>query len=84
MHSTPDDSHNRSTHQQQQQVAAPVQAAVQQSPAPASDKSGSTTANSHEHIRSIVEEEKVSKNKMPNYPGLERFKLQEKMGECVS
>ncbi|KAI9241216.1 MAG: hypothetical protein BYD32DRAFT_357784, partial [Podila humilis] len=29
----------------------------------------------------IVDEEKLAKNKMPVYPGLERYRLVEKMGD---
>lgn len=32
-------------------------------------------------IKEIVEEEKLQQSKIPNYPGLERYKLIEKMGE---
>lgn len=32
-------------------------------------------------IKEIVEEEKLQQSKIPNYPGLERYRLIEKMGE---
>lgn len=35
----------------------------------------------NEEAAKMVEEEKIQKNTMPVYPGLERFKLLEKMGE---
>ncbi|RDL32937.1 Protein kinase-like (PK-like) [Venustampulla echinocandica] len=34
-----------------------------------------------EELKRIVEEEKASKNKLPRYPGLERWQLLEKMGD---
>lgn len=34
-----------------------------------------------EELKRIVEEEKASKNKLPRYPGLERWELLEKMGD---
>jgi hypothetical protein len=38
----------------------------------------------NEEAAKMVEEEKIQRNTMPVYPGLERFKLLEKMGEYVS
>ena len=57
--------------QQQQQSQPQSQAASQKSPAP------------KEAAEMIVNEEREQKSKMPTYKGLEKYKLLEKMGECV-
>jgi len=47
------------------------------------DDSLSRTRTYEEAAQQIVEEEKQAKNRLPRYPGLERFTLYEKMGEYV-
>lgn len=39
------------------------------------------TSPYQEHVEFIVQEEREAKSKMPNYKGLENFKLSDKMGE---
>lgn len=43
----------------------------------------SQTPKYKEEVEKIVQEERAAKNKMPNYKGLEQFKLIDKMGEYV-
>ncbi|EJD53774.1 Pkinase-domain-containing protein [Auricularia subglabra TFB-10046 SS5] len=71
---SPSHQHQGGQHQQQHQFAVPaVPENKQQQQQPVTVPK--------EHIESIVEEEKQAKSKMPFYPGLERFKLLEKMGD---
>lgn len=41
---------------------------------------GGHRADDH-HVAKLVEEEKAGRSKLPNYPGLERWELVEKMGD---
>ncbi|KAH7100655.1 Pkinase-domain-containing protein [Auriculariales sp. MPI-PUGE-AT-0066] len=65
--------------QQQQQQQTPVQPMNPVTASP--EKHNDPAQTDKDHIKSIVEEEKATKNKMPHYPGLERFKLIDKMGD---
>jgi hypothetical protein len=42
-----------------------------------------TRVDNSSAIQQIVAEEREQRNKMPTYPGLERFQILEKMGEYV-
>ncbi|KAL1958388.1 hypothetical protein VTO42DRAFT_4489 [Malbranchea cinnamomea] len=79
--------HQRQRHGQHRPATGEVDRVdprVQASAAPASNQSPvspKTCRRLEQEIEQIVAEEKLSKSTMPNYPGLERWVLLEKMGD---
>lgn len=78
----------QSDHQQhpqpQQQQKQPVRDTQREPPSEHKQPVPKTVSPKYkEEVEAIVQEERVAKEKMPSYIGLENFKLLDKMGECV-
>lgn len=83
----PSDSHaNQRAHPERRQQATvqPQTQQKQQQPVKAQSVATKQSQQYTREVEKIVQEERAAKEKMPTYKGLERFKLIQKMGECVN
>jgi len=74
------------TQQQSHQYSAPVAQVAQpqpvyQPPAQGAQQQAKAQGELNEAAARIVAEEREARSRLPRYPGLERFKLLDKMGE---